>query len=131
MLALRSAWGSASAEASLAASSIDAPVASALATWVARMGVEPMLTSPMPAVVSLRQAATPTMAQSWARRVDFLEFPPAPVLFGDLDFGDDFVGLEGGFEEAEVEVFGGDGAGAAGSLDDVVGVEGEGGGGEV
>ena len=78
-LALRSACGSASAAACSAASSTDAPPASADATLVARIGVEPMLTRPTPASPLRRQAATPTIAQSWARRLNFWKLQPAPL----------------------------------------------------
>ena len=64
-----------------AASATDAPPASAASTAVARTGVEPMFTRPMP-VVPLRTAATPTMAQSWARRLNFWNDQPAPPALG-------------------------------------------------
>ena len=40
-----------------------------------------MFTSATP-VVPFRTAATPTMAQSWARRLNFWNDQPAPVAFG-------------------------------------------------
>ena len=40
-----------------------------------------MLTRATP-VVPLRTAATPTMAQSWARRLNFWNDQPAPATFG-------------------------------------------------
>ena len=40
-----------------------------------------MLTRAMP-VVPLRTAATPTIAQSWARRLNFWNDQPAPATFG-------------------------------------------------
>ena len=47
----------------------EAPPASAASTPEARTGVEPMLTRLTPAPPSA--TATPTMAQSWARRLNF------------------------------------------------------------
>ena len=48
---------------------------------LARRGVEPMLTSAIP-VLPLRTAATPTIAQSCARRLNFWNDHPAPGNFG-------------------------------------------------
>src|ERR671912_2112063 len=60
---------------------------SALSAAVARMGVEPMLVSPMRAewmepFDRSTTAAAPTTAQSWARRLNFLYEQPAPPSFG-------------------------------------------------
>ena len=51
-------------------------------TAVARIGVEPMFTRPTPELPLFRTAATPTMAQSWARRLNFWNDQPAPGTFG-------------------------------------------------
>ena len=45
-------------------------------------GVEPMLTRPTPVRAVARTAATPTMAQSWARRLNFWNDQPAPGTLG-------------------------------------------------
>ena len=51
-------------------------------TLVARIGVLPMLTSATPESPLRRQAATPTIAQSCARRLNFWKLQPAPPIFG-------------------------------------------------
>ena len=48
----------------------------------ARSGVVPMLTRPTPEAVPFCQAATPTMAQSWARRLNFWKPQVAPFILG-------------------------------------------------
>ena len=62
-------------------------------------------------------AATPTMAQSWARRLNFWNDQPAPAVFGHPDLGQDLVGLEGGLEEAAEELRGRDRPAPAGPDD--------------
>src|SRR5579871_5134595 len=91
-----SAWGSASSRAWSAASPGLAPPRTAWATPWARIGVDPMFTRPTPVRSPSTTAATPTMAQSGAG------------VLGDLDLGEQLVGLEGRLEEAQVEVGGGD-----------------------
>ena len=76
-------------------------------TAVARSGVEPMLTRPIP-VVPLRTAATPTMAQSWARRLNFWNDQPAPATFGTRISVSSSSALERRLEEPGEEVGGGD-----------------------
>ena len=51
-------------------------------TAAASTGVEPMLTSATPLSPLLRHAATPTMAQSWARRLNFWKLQPALPILG-------------------------------------------------
>src|SRR5580700_2111712 len=77
--AFMSLGGSVPTSARMAASGADAPLTTASSTAVARRGVDPMLMSAMP-VVPLRTAATPTIAQSWARRLNFWNDQPAPVI---------------------------------------------------
>ena len=90
-----------------------------------------MLTSPTPAWSPLRHAATPTIAQSCARRLNFWKFQPAPFIFGHADLGEDLVGLERRLEERAVEVDRRDLAGAVRALGHVGGTEGERGRGEI
>ena len=71
-----------------------------------------MLTSAMP-VLPLRTAATPTIAQSCARRLNFWNDQPAPGTFGHADLGEQLVGGERRLEEAGEEVAGRDRALAA------------------
>ncbi len=118
-LALRSLCGSASSAASCAASAIDAPCERAFDTLVARIGVDPMLTSPTPLSPLRRQAATPTMAQSWARRLNFWKFHPAPFIFGTRISVSISSAASDGLQETLVEVACGDLAGAVGALGDV------------
>ena len=66
-----------------------------------------MLTSAMP-VLPLRTAATPTIAQSCARRLNFWNDHPAPGTFGHADLGEQLVGGERRLEEAGEEVAGRD-----------------------
>ena len=73
----------------------------------ARTGVEPMFTSATPGS-SPPTAATPTIAQSWARRLNFSNAQPGAVGLGHPDLGDHLVGCERGLEEALEEVVGGD-----------------------
>ena len=79
----------------------------------ARTGVEPMLTSATPGS-SPPTAATPTIAQSCARRLNFSNAQPAPLVLRHPDLGDHLVGRERGLEEALEEVVGRDRALAAG-----------------
>ena len=80
--------GSSPSAAWAAASAADAPPARASSTAVARTGVDAMLTSATPAPPPLDPdpdpltAATPTMAQSWARRLNFWNDHPAPARRG-------------------------------------------------
>ena len=67
--------------ATAAASAGDAPLRSADSTPSARTGVEPMFTSATPGV-SPPTAATPTIAQSCARRLNFSNAQPAPLVLG-------------------------------------------------
>ena len=62
-----------------AASSADAPRASAASTAAARIGTEPMFTSATPGSSPVT-AATPTIAQSCARRLNFWNAQPAPLV---------------------------------------------------
>ena len=73
----RSAGGSVSSAACAAASAGEAPPASAASTLRARNGVGPMLVRPTCTTPSTRAAATPTVAQSWARRTCLRYVPTA------------------------------------------------------
>ena len=87
-----------------AASAADAPCVSAFSTAVARSGVEPMLTSATWVPPFTRAATAPTIAQSWARRLNFSYAKPAAPLLRHLDLGEQLVGRERGLEEALEEV---------------------------
>ena len=83
-----------------------------------------MLTRPTP-VVPLWTAATPTMAQSWARRLNFWNDQPAPAALGTLiSVRISFVGQRR-LQEALEEVVGGDLALPVGPDDGERGVEGQ------
>ena len=88
-------------------------------TLVARIGVEPMLTRPTPASPLRRHAATPTIAQSWARRLNFWKPHPAPCIFGTRISVSSSSSAQRRGEEALVEVGGGDLARAVRALGDV------------
>ena len=97
--AFRSEGGSVPTAASRAASAAVAPWASAVSTAVARSGVEPMLTSATWVPPFTRVATAPTIAQSWARRLNFSYANPAGAALADLDLGEQLVGRERGLEE--------------------------------
>ena len=101
--ALRSPGGSVPSSATLAASVADAPDVMADSDADARRGVEPTFTSPIP-VVPLRTQATPTMAQSCARRLNFWNDHPAPARLRHPDLGEQLVGVECRLEETGEEV---------------------------
>ena len=67
-----------------------------------------MLTSATPLSPLLRHAATPTMAQSWARRLNFWKLQPALAHLGHADLGQELVGRQGRLEEAVKKSAGGD-----------------------
>ena len=75
-------------------------------------GVEPMLTSATPGS-SPPTAATPTIAQSWARRLNFWNAQPGAGGLRHPHLGDHLVGRERGLEEPLEEVVGRDRALAA------------------
>ena len=89
--ALRSDDGSVPSPARAAASAAEAPSASAASTAAARSGTEPMFTRPID-VEPLRTATTPTIAQSWARRLNFWNDQVVPRAFGIADLGEHLVG---------------------------------------
>ena len=90
-----------------------------------------MLTRPTPASPLRRHAATPTIAQSWARRLNFWKLHPAPCIFGHPDLRQELLRAEGRGEEALVEVGGGDLPRPVRALGDVRRAEGERRGGQV
>ena len=78
-----------------------------------------MLTSPTPLSPLRRQAATPTIAQSWARRLNFWKFQPGAVHLRNADLGQHLVGRQRGLQETLEEVACGNLAGAVGALGDI------------
>ena len=111
--ALRSRRGSDSLVGELAAASAVAPDRRAASTADARTGVLPMFTSATPGR-SPPTAATPTIAQSWARRVNFSNAHPAPAHLGTRTSVIISSGCERRLEEPEEEVVRRDPAGAVG-----------------
>ena len=90
-----------------------------------------MLISPTWVAPFVRAATTPTVAKSWARRLNFSNAKPLAPRLGHPDLGEQLVGRERGLEEAPEEVRGRDLARAARALHDERRVEREQRGGKV
>ena len=89
-----------------------------------------MLTSAIP-VVPLTTAATPTIAQSWARRLNFWNDHPAPGHLRHPHLDQHLVRLQGSLEEPSEEIDRGDLPPAVGPLGDKRASEGQDGGGKI
>ncbi len=76
-------------------------------------------------------AATPTMAQSWARRLNFWNDQPAPSILRHADLGQDLVGLRGPSRESRGRIGGRNGSGPLRADRGEGGAEGQAGGGQV
>ena len=103
-LAFRSDDGSVPSSATAAASAVDAPPARAASDAVGPQRARAHVHEPDAGRCRCARAATPTMAQSWARRLNFWNDQPAPATFGNADLGEQLGGRQRRLEEPREEV---------------------------